>query len=123
MYEDFLKDRCDIYHLQSKTETVGYGFNDTPGDTIFSYPDTPDIEGVKCHFHRKSKSVNLIQDEPQNKLVITRKLGLPMGTDIRTNDKVVDCATGIGYTAQLPDNIQTHHMTVTLIRTEEQKPL
>ena len=51
------------------------------------------------------------------------KLTLPIGTDIRLNDRIVNCDTGYEYTAELPQKIQEHHIYVYIKRTERQKAL
>ena len=40
------------------------------------------------------------------------KLTLPAGTDVRLNDKIIDCNTGFEYTAEQPRNIRGHHIFV-----------
>jgi len=40
------------------------------------------------------------------------KLTLPIGTDVRLNDKIVDCGTGLEYTAENPINVRDHHLFV-----------
>ena len=120
--QDFLRHKCDIYHLITTEESIGYGFGTTK-DKIFSYPADPDVEGVDCHFHTKTFSSNLEQAEPDNDFIVTRKLTLPIGTDIRMNDKVVEVSSGLEYTARHPLNIRDHHISVTLYRTESQKPI
>lgn len=118
---DFFNHKCDIYHIEHTSEAIGFGFSEN--DNSYSYSDTPDIQGIMCHFHTKSNSVVMNQTEPANSLNITRKLALPLGTDIRINDKVVDVATGVEYTAEMPVNVRNHHIIVTLIRTTNQKLL
>lgn len=118
MFEDFFNHKCNIYHIVTEKEQMGYGF--TESDTAFKYSDVPDIVDLRCHFHNKSNSVSLTQKEPDNDLMITRKLSLPIDTGIRTNDKVIDCDTGIEYTVTLPSKIKGHHITVVLTRTAKQ---
>ena len=48
---------------------------------------------------------------------------MSIGTDIRINDKVVDCETGLEYTAERPRNIRDHHIFVYIKRTKEQEAL
>ena len=120
--KDFLKHKCNIFHLISENAPIGYGFDEVE-DNTFRYSDTPDLEGIECHFHTKSNSSSLEQNEPNNNLVITRKLTLPIGIDIRRNDKVVELESGLEYTARQPLNIRDHHISVTLFRTEGQRPL
>jgi hypothetical protein len=51
------------------------------------------------------------------------KLTLPAGTDVQLNDKIVDCATGLEYTAEQPVNVRGHHTFVYIKKTEGQKAL
>lgn len=118
MIENFFNHKCDIYHLKENPVDVGFGF-DTQ-DIKYEYESSPSIANLSCHFHSKSLSNTIQQTEPMNNLSIVRKLSLPIGTDVRVNDKVVDCNTGLEYTAQLPVPIQNHHITVVLTRTSKQ---
>ena len=118
MIEDFFDHHCNIFHLKRCKEEIGYGIKNA--DTKFYYDDVPDIVEQACHFHVKLKNTKFFQGDPDKKLIIIRKLSLPIGTDVRVNDKIVDCNTGLEYTAQFPDNIRSHHITVLLTREQEQ---
>jgi hypothetical protein len=120
MIEDFFDHKCDIYHITEKTATQGYGL---PSSIGFDYPETPDITALPCHFGVKNASVYTAQREPQNDLETRIKLTLPKNTDIRRNDKVVDCDTGLIYTAEQPRNIRDHHIFVYIKRVEKDKAL
>ena len=52
-----------------------------------------------------------------------KKLTLPIGTDVRLNDKIVDCDTGLEYTAEQPVNVRGHHLFVYLKRKNGQEAL
>lgn len=119
-FADFLDHTCDIYHIESVGTTPGFGLPESPK---FSYPDKPDVSGVACHFGVKGASVNISQTEPANLMDAKIKLTLPIGTDIRLNDKVVNCDTGLVYTAEQPLNIRGHHLTVVIQRTAIQEAL
>lgn len=119
-FEDFLDHKCDIYHIVKDKASPGYNL---PSSASFSYNKAPDISGQTCHFGVRSMSVSVIQKEPQNVLEGKIKLTLPVGTDIRLNDKIVDCLTGLEYTSETPRNIRGHHMFVYIQRVERQKPL
>lgn len=110
--EDLFDHRCSIYHLQTTTTDPGFGL---PGQTTHSYPDTPDLENVPCHFN-VGASAQMVQQEPMNTYLYTGKLQLPAGTDVRANDKIVNEENGLDFTAQVPQNIRGHHMTVTIQR-------
>ena len=51
------------------------------------------------------------------------KLTLPLGTDVRLNDKIVDCATGLEYTAEKPINVRDHHLFVYVKKIDEERYL
>ena len=120
MIEDFFDHTCDIYHAQDDPKSPGYGL---PAAPCFKYGGTPDAAGVICHFGIRNSSVTVTQQQPQNELTARIKLALPIGTDIRLNDKIVNCEDGLAYTAELPRNIRNHHLIVYIKRTDEQRPL
>lgn len=107
--EDFFDHTCDIYHIQESGVSPGYNL---PASPLFSYPQEPDMQGVSCHFEVKSQSVTISQGRPLNLMDASIKLVLPAGTDVRLNDKIVDCGTGYAYTAEVPHNIRNHHVFV-----------
>lgn len=118
--EDLLDHKCDIYHLKGSDNSVGYGL---PDSQLFAYPEKPDEEAVPCHFGIESLDAGTEQKNPQNILREKVKLTLPSGTDIRINDKIVECDTGLEYTAEKPRNIRDHHIFVYIKRTKEQEAL
>ncbi len=119
-FEDFLNHRCDIYHNREEQVTPGYGL---PVSSSFCYPEKSDISEQACHFGVKSQNVTIIQTAPANLMNAKIKLTLPIGTDVRINDKIVDCATGMEYTAEQPINVRDHHIFVYIKKTEGQKAL
>lgn len=119
-FEDFLNHRCDIYHNREEQTSPGYGLAASPS---FHYPEDPDIREQKCHFGVKTRNVTITQTASANLMDAKIKLALPMGTDIRINDKIVDCATGLEYTAEQPVNVRNHHIFVYVKRTGGQKAL
>lgn len=112
-FEDFLEHTCDIYHMIRQERSPGYSL---PASPAFYYPDVPDASGVICHFGVKGRRMNLTQQTPQTQYEATIKLTLPLHTDIRLNDKVVDLSTGYAYTADIPQVIRAHHVIVFLQR-------
>lgn len=118
--EDFFDHKCDIYHIQEGQASPGYGLAASPS---FSYPTEPDIKERDCHFGVRSQSVTVTQTAPANLMDAKIKLTLPAGTDVRLNDKIVNCTTGFEYTAELPLNIRGHHIFVYIKRTGGQKAL
>ena len=118
-FEALLNHRCDIYHIIGDSVTPGYGLPSSPS---FSYSDMPDISGVPCHFGIRSGVQGIVvnQHEPMAVLEGRVKLALPLGTDIRLNDKVINTETGYEYTAEAPTKIREHHITVMLRRTKPQ---
>ena len=118
---NLLDHKCDIYHLKKEEKAGKYGL---PSSKKFSYCETPNLEDIPCHFNVKNMgSESMRQLEPQNTLAHRTSLVLPIGTDIRTNDKVVDKATGLEYTAEVPRNIRGHHIKVMVFRTVVQEAL
>lgn len=118
--ENLLNHSCNIYHIQEGQTSPGYGLAAPPS---FSYPEEPDISGQECHFGVKSQSVTVTQTAPANLMDAKIKLTLPIGTDVRLNDKIVDCATGLEYTAEQPVNIRGHHLFVYIKMIGGQKAL
>ena len=118
--ESLLNHTCDIYHIEEGDASPGFGLEASPS---FSYPQQPDISGQPCHFGVKTQSVTVTQTAPANLLDVKTKLTLPIGTDVRLNDKIVDCATKLEYTAEQPVNVRNHHIFVHLKRTGEQQAL
>lgn len=108
-FEDLLDHRCAIYHMRKDSKDMGYGI--TSSD--FSYPDNPDHTNVPCHFNVNDGG-NITQTENVNEYIVVGKLQLPVGTDIRINDKVVNLDTGVSYTAEIPKNIRNHHIIVNI---------
>ncbi|MFG6378596.1 MAG: YqbH/XkdH family protein [Lachnospiraceae bacterium] len=111
---------CDIYHIQEGQKSPGYGLAASPS---FSYSLEPDIKGQSCHFGVRSQNISVTQTAPANLMNAEMKLVLPAGTDIRIHDKIVDCMTGLEYTAGQPRNIRNHHIFVQIKKREEQKAL
>lgn len=120
MLNDFFDHTCNIYHLQETAATPGYNLPTSPA---FSYPSKADEEGIPCHFGVKAATVTATQTEPANMLDAKIKLTLPVGTDIRLNDRIVWTETGLHFTAELPRNIRGHHKFVYIKRVETQRPL
>jgi len=111
--EMLLDHKCDIYHVTNNGTTIGYGLPDSPS---FMYNDIPDISKKECHFCNKGSGLTLIQMEPQTEINGRIKLVLPLDTDVRVNDKVVNCDNGMAYRAELPKNIRNHHTAVYINR-------
>lgn len=114
--EDFFNHTCNIHHLQKEDVDIGYGIN----DVRYFYNDIADIENLQCHFYIKTLE-QFIHNEPQPSVTGRMKLALPIGTDIRTNDKVINNVTGLGYIAEIVHNIRDHHIMVYLFRDDEDK--
>ncbi len=112
-FEAMLNHKCDIYHIKKSLSSPGYNL---PGSPSFSYPDDPDIIDQPCHFCVKSGTRVIVQNEPQADYQAQIKLVLPIGTDIRLNDKIVDKASGYEYTADIPVRVQNHHLFVMVRR-------
>lgn len=121
MFDDYLNDKCDIYHLAASAVTAGYGINAT---SVMDWQSQPAATDVSCHFHIKNDALQVAQAEPQSELQGNVKLTLPAGTDIRKNDLVISktCASiesGLRFRADTPRTIfGNHHIIVTLRREE-----
>ena len=106
--EKLLNHFCDIYHIQKEQVSPGFGFASSPS---FYYAEQPDIRRQSCHFGIDQNST-VVQTAPANQIEAKIKLTLPVGTDIRINDKIIDCETGAEYTAEQPINVRNHHIFV-----------
>lgn len=118
-----LNHSCDIYHLKKESGSPGYGLPASPYYQSDLYPDVPDVSGVRCHFGVRSGTRAIVQLEPQVEFQASIKLTLPLDTDIRRGDKIVDCDTKYEYTAEVPVKVRDHHITVQLRRTGQQRGL
>lgn len=118
--EALLNHTCDIYHLYEGRDSPGYGL---PSSPIFDYAPDPDIEGQICHFGVHSASISISNTEPISIEDARVKLTLPLGVDIRLNDKVVNCATGEEYLAERPINIRDHHLYVYIKKVADKRYL
>lgn len=119
-FEDFFNHTCDIYHIKKGGKSPGYGLASSPS---FEYPAEPDIKKQKCHFGVKSASVTITQTAPANLMDAKIKLMLPIGTDVRLNDKIVNCDTRMEYTAEQPVDVHGHHLFVYIKAIGGQRPL
>lgn len=118
--ENLLNHTCDIYHIVGGEKSPGYNL---PASPSFSYPEEPDISGQACHFGVRSASITIAQTAPVNLMDARIKLTLPIGTDVRLNDKIVDCETGQEYTAERPINVRNHHLFVYIKKIDEERHL
>lgn len=105
---NLLDNKCDIYHLNNKSVNVGYSL---PEHQTFNYDDVANEKSIKCHFSKDS-NYNTIKGEPFNSIKISIELILPINTDIRLNDKIVDLETNEKYTAGVPKKIRNSHVVV-----------
>ncbi len=119
-FEDFLNHTCDIYHIKKESKSPGYGL---AASLSFSYSTEPDVKAQPCHFGVKSRNVTITQTEPANMMDAKIKLTLPLGTDVRLNDKIVNCTSKLEYTAEQPVNVRNHHLFVYIKRKGDQKAL
>lgn len=116
MFEDFFNHRCNIYHLKDDKVDVGYGIQ----ATVIKKPSkVADLKEIPCHFHirQNGHGMRIVQKEPYSEITGTEKISLPTGTDIRMNDVIEDCQTGIKYRANIPKEVHGgHHIIATLFR-------
>lgn len=115
MFEDFFNHTCDIFHLVEQASTKDYGIKVAKQ---YVYEKEPSEKDVPCHFHIQSDTLKIVQKEPYSILSGEVKLSLPIGTDIRKNDRVQSKETGLCYYADVPRNIREHHIIVQVRREE-----
>lgn len=118
--EALLNHTCDIYHIQKDEASPGFNL---PSSPTFTYPEEPNITGQSCHFGVKLQNATITQTSPANLFETKIKLTFPIGTDVRINDKIVDCETGLEYTAEQPINVRNHHLFVYIKRKNGQEAL
>ena len=61
----------------------------------------------------------LVQNLPEHAYEDRIKLQLPIGTDVRVNDKVLDQRTGLFYYAELPRTVAKNHHIFVWVKREE----
>lgn len=115
-YENLLTDRCDIYHLKERDASGDGGFGVPVGDRQkeYYYDDVPDLANVKCYLAEKNQTI--IQMEPNAQVTQSYHAHFLVSADIRTNSKVV--WDGITLKAHKPRKIKSHHLEVTLVRSD-----
>ena len=86
--EDFFDHTCTLFHARKGSSGLGYGVSD---QNCFSYPYEAEEKDkdIPCHFSVKTGTYQVVQREPDNAYGARLKLSLPVGTDIRVNDKVI----------------------------------
>ena len=119
-FEALLNHTCDIYHIVEGDRSPGYNL---PASPSFSYPEEPDISAQPCHFCVRSANVSITQTEPINIEDARKKLLLPIGTDVRLNDKIINRGTGEEYKAERPVDVRDHHTFVYIKKIEEERHL
>lgn len=119
-FDAMLNHKCDVYHIKREDESPGY---DLPSSPSFSYSEAPDIVDLVCHFGVKGRTQIIVQNEPQADYQAKIKLTVPLGSDIRLNDKIVDKSSGYEYTADIPIRVRDHHLFVMLSRKASQEAL
>lgn len=119
MFEDFLNHKCNIFHLIEVEKEVGYGIQT---EVVREPEKEPSLTDIPCHFHiAQSNFLQIVQEEPYSRVSGETKLSLPIDTDIRKNDIVQDCDTGLFYRADLPKRVRNHHIIVTVRREDGTK--
>ena len=119
-FEAMLCDRCDIYHMRTELEQMSHGL---PGQALPHYPDEPDEAGVPCHFQVRGIQGHVSDDGRRRTYTADARVNFPLYADIRTNDKVVDCQSGMEYMVAIPRVIHGHHIIADVWRTAKQEPL
>ncbi|MBE7128092.1 DUF3599 family protein [Bacillus mycoides] len=88
---------CDIYHLQKKEQPGKYG---QPGETVYSYNETPDIAEQGCYFvENTTTSIQSVPNQLNNQEI--RVLFMP-DADVKHNDKAIKKDTYVTYYIRNP---------------------
>lgn len=119
MIEDFFRHKCDIYPGTIGKSPGAYGLPSV--NEIFTYPDVPALLDISCLFSYDETVV--IENEPKNTFQGANEIALPVGTNIKRGDKVVDKRNGLAYTAGYPDDIRGKYIHVPLRRGSRQEAL
>lgn len=101
---------CDIYKCNKKQSAKGYGL---PSGEEYDYPKNPDLVDIPCHF-KSAESITISKNSPALSLSGDIILKLPIGTDIKQNDRVLDKRTNIMYVAYTPVPVRGNHLKVKL---------
>lgn len=109
--EDLFDHSCNIFHIVKTSTPKGYGL---PNQNAYSYSEVPDLESIPCHFKQVVDGVSITLNSPNKELQGDFILKLPIGTDIRTNDKVIDLESNLVYTAHVPRSVRDNHVKVKL---------
>lgn len=113
--ESLLTDQCDIFHLKSKpSNRPNYGVPIEDMQQELEYGSSPDHSEVQCYFAESNQ--NIMQTLPDNKITEVMKVTFLIGTDIRTNDKLI--YDGASYIARKPRTIKASHIEVKAIRND-----
>lgn len=73
---DFFNHTADVFHIQQRQESPGYGL---PASASHSYPDEPDIASQSCHFSTKGRTFIVKQNTPQADLEARIRSHSPSG--------------------------------------------
>jgi hypothetical protein len=113
-YQSLLTDRCDIYHLQSESNSIGYGVPVSHSGQRFFYADEPDAADVPCFFTETGRTNFITQGEPNNIVSRSFLVHFLPDVDIRVNDKIV--WNGQAFKLQPPRKIRNHHWEVIAVQ-------
>lgn len=116
-FEDYLDDRCDIFHVITKTVGAGYGIR----QSIVKQTQIKEAaeSDVPCHFHFNRNNTSLRQDEPYSAITGTQKVSFGPETDIRLNDMIRDCSNGLYYRVGPPRYVHGKHHIVAEVQRED----
>lgn len=95
--ENLMNHTCSITHMTLNTSLGGYGL---PSTSEINYGDTPDIGYQICHF--KSGSITPADKGPGKIYNSPPHMDMPVGVDIRFNDKIQNLETQLVYYANPP---------------------
>lgn len=110
---NMLTHKCDIYHLQDVTASLGYGLPATPQK---SYPETPSKANVNCYFTQQTSTTS--QKKPAIEISDVVTVIFDKSTDIRLGDKIFNRQNGRVYRASQPELIKDHHYEIIAVMEE-----
>lgn len=113
-YRSLLTDRCDIFPLNKKDGTLGYGIECK--EKQFYYDEEPAFIEVPCYFTPAGLRGGNYQEEPNNKIYESYNVHFMLGSPIKVNTRIRK--DGVFYKLQVPRIVKNHHIEVTAVREE-----
>ena len=117
----FFRHTCNVFSSISTPIPPSYGLKIS--DTSISYNDSPEMNNCPCFFGSSNTAPKITFSEPINTYDGHDEVSLPVGTNIKKGDKIVDLRNNIEYTAGFPEDIRGKYISVPLYRKAEQERL